>query len=387
MNKPTCTFLLLLACYAHSFAQQVLDGSNVREGRPITNGLVTVSGMYSDGYLRFVDELSVRFTNVIAGAMVEVNYKLKPEIRKETNGSLSGYLFPSKDGKQLEVTRAPHFRTKIAVSGTVVFMPPRKPTVFSELIVPENRDILTGWLLSEDTDLPKVKLQECDFLPKQPVQYSDPASFPNTNKSFAIFKFVDGFKLELVMTDGKTNNAVRTFKTVTIGAQQWMVENLDVSTFRNGDSIPEAKTPEQWSAAYRSESAAWCYYNNDPKYGEKYGRLYNWYVVNDPRGLAPSGWHIPTDKEWQMLIASCGGTSVAFSELKKSDGFAALPAGARWFKDASFNHLENITFWWAADKNDKWNAWYHAMHFGNKQIARDNGGMNTGHSIRCVKDK
>lgn len=191
--------------------------------------------------------------------------------------------------------------------------------------------------------------------------------------------------------DTKTKEPSKTpssdYKTVLIGSQEWMAENLDVSTFRNGDVIPEVKTPEEWLQLYFTASAAWCYYNNDPKNGEKYGKLYNWYAVNDPRGLAPVGWHVPTDKEWQTLINSCGGMSKAFNELKKPDGFATKAAGSRWFQNASFDHLGNITFWWSASKNDKLNAWYHAMHFGDKQVSRDNGGMNAGNSVRCVKDK
>lgn len=177
------------------------------------------------------------------------------------------------------------------------------------------------------------------------------------------------------------------FKTVTIGSQVWMAANLDVATFRNGDPIPEAKSKEDWLAAYGSESPAWCYYNNDPKNGQKYGRLYNWYAVNDPRGIAPAGWHVPTDSEWRELIATYGGMSSAYSKLKASDGFAALAAGARDFKTAVFHAQDNITFWWSASKNDKWNAWYHAMHFGYKQVGRDNGGMNAGHSVRLLKNK
>lgn len=177
------------------------------------------------------------------------------------------------------------------------------------------------------------------------------------------------------------------YKSVIIGSQEWMAENLRTSTFRNGDPIPEAKTAKEWLAAYKSESPAWCYYQNDPKNGKKYGKLYNWYAVNDSRGLAPTGWHVATDDEWQTLITSLGGMGAAFVGLKDPNGFNALPSGARYYKDASFNHMGNITFWWTTDKNDKWNAWYHAMHFGYKQVARDNGGMNTGHSVRCVKDR
>ncbi|MBA3027294.1 MAG: hypothetical protein FP816_00545 [Desulfobacteraceae bacterium] len=189
------------------------------------------------------------------------------------------------------------------------------------------------------------------------------------------------------MSDEAPDKATQLYKTATIGSQEWMVENLDVSTFRNGEAIPEAKTAQEWLASYGSESPAWCYYNNDPQNGEKYGKLYNWYAVSDPRGLAPEGWHVPTDSEWQTLITSCGGTGSAFAKLKDPGGFAAKACGARFYEDASFNHMGNITFWWTAGKNDKWNAWYHAMHFGYQQVARDNGGMNTGHSVRCVRDK
>ena len=177
------------------------------------------------------------------------------------------------------------------------------------------------------------------------------------------------------------------YKTVTIGQQVWLAANLNTSHYRNGDPIPEVKTAAEWKECYEQEKGAWCNYNNDPKNGEKYGKLYNWYAVNDPRGIAPKGWHVASDGEWKTLIASMGGNNSAFMKLKDPAGFNALPSGARYYKDASFNHMGNITFWWTANKNDKWNGWYHAMHFGYKQVARDNGGMNTGHSVRCVKDK
>lgn len=76
-------------------------------------------------------------------------------------------------------------------------------------------------------------------------------------------------------------------QTVTIGTQVWRTKNLDVATFRNGDSIPQAKTNEEWEKAAENQQPAWCYYNNDPANGAKYGKLYNWYAVNDSRGLAP----------------------------------------------------------------------------------------------------
>ena len=109
------------------------------------------------------------------------------------------------------------------------------------------------------------------------------------------------------------------YKTVTIGTQVWMKENLNVSTFRNGDSIPEAKTEEEWRAAGDAKQPAWCYYDNDPKNGEKYGKLYNWYAVNDSRGLAPAGYHVPTDEEWSVLIGFLGDD--AGKKMKSTSGW------------------------------------------------------------------
>ncbi len=97
---------------------------------------------------------------------------------------------------------------------------------------------------------------------------------------------------ELVDFDGNI------YKTVKIGDQVWMAENLGVSRYRNGDPIPEVQDPEKWKSL---KTGAWCYYKNDEEYGEIYGKLYNWHAVNDPRGLAPEGWHVPSDKEWMKL--------------------------------------------------------------------------------------
>lgn len=134
-------------------------------------------------------------------------------------------------------------------------------------------------------------------------------------------------------------------KEVTIGNQVWMSENLNVDKFRNGDPIPQAKTDEEWQEAGINQQPAWCYYDNDPANGEKYGKLYNWYAVNDPRGLAPKGWKIPSDEEWSRLTDFLGGERVAGTKMKYTDfwadyegksgngtnesGFSGLPGGYR----------------------------------------------------------
>ena len=112
------------------------------------------------------------------------------------------------------------------------------------------------------------------------------------------------------------NNVSKTSDTVTIGSQIWATKNLSVTTFRNGDNIPEAKTSEEWKKAGKEKKAAWCYYNNDPANGEKYGKLYNWYAVSDPRGIAPEGYHVPGSLEWERLISGLGGNYAAGKKLK-----------------------------------------------------------------------
>ena len=113
----------------------------------------------------------------------------------------------------------------------------------------------------------------------------------------------------------------RVYKTVKIGSQVWMAENLNASIFRNGDPIPQAKTDEEWNRAGKNKQPAWCYYNNDPANGAKYGKLYNWYAVNDLRGLAPVGYHIPSDAEWTRLTDYLGGAEKAGPKMKSKQGW------------------------------------------------------------------
>lgn len=104
---------------------------------------------------------------------------------------------------------------------------------------------------------------------------------------------------------------------VTIGRQKWMTKNLNVDKFRNGDPIPEARTYREWVEAAEDEMPAWCYYDNDTANGEKYGKLYNWYAVSDPRGIAPEGWHVPSKAEWKMLTDYLCGDLQAELKMRK----------------------------------------------------------------------
>jgi uncharacterized protein (TIGR02145 family) len=121
------------------------------------------------------------------------------------------------------------------------------------------------------------------------------------------------------MTDKEGN----IYKTVEIGKQEWMAENLNVSYFHNGDPIPEAKTDEQWKTAGDKEQPVWCYYDNDPANGKKYGKLYNWYAVDSLlRKISPIGWKIPSKREWEMLTDFLGGIKVAGTKMKNQEGWS-----------------------------------------------------------------
>lgn len=191
-------------------------------------------------------------------------------------------------------------------------------------------------------------------------------------------------------------SALQAQQEVRIGSQIWSRENLRVDTFRNGDRIPQAATPEEWMQAGDDGKPAWCYYNNDPANGKKYGKLYNWFAVNDPRGLAPAGWHIPSDEEWKKMAASLGGESVAAIKLRSktgwdnpavttnASGFSALPGGARSYS-GDFNGVGYTGRFWSSTRfNDfKAGCWYITADVSNLYFGN---GLKDGYSVRCVKD-
>ncbi len=185
---------------------------------------------------------------------------------------------------------------------------------------------------------------------------------------------------------------------LTIGTQAWTSKNLEVSTYRNGDVIPQVTDPTTWASL---TTGAWCYYNNDPATGAIYGKLYNWYAVNDPRGLAPQGWHIPTDAEWATLGTNLGGNSVAGGKMKvtgttywaspntgatNETGFGGLPGG---FRNSDGNFYNKLTdgYYWSATSSGASDALFRYLNSGNANLNTFSGlSKKLGYSIRCVKD-
>ena len=184
---------------------------------------------------------------------------------------------------------------------------------------------------------------------------------------------------------------------IKIDNQVWMAKNLGVDKFCNGDLIPEAKTEEEWKKADQNKQPAWCYFNNEPSNGAKYGKLYNWYAVKDPRGLAPKGWHIPSDAEWTKLINFLGGKGVAGTKMKSSagwknnsngsnvSGFNGLPGGCR-DEDGDFKNIEEDGYWWSSSEDDGDDALLLSLSYMRGYTFRFDYYKAEGLSVRCLRD-
>lgn len=227
-------------------------------------------------------------------------------------------------------------------------------------------------------------------------------------------------------------------QTVTIGTQVWMTKNLDVSTFRNGDPIPQAKTDEEWETAKNNNQPAWCYYENKSENGAKFGKLYNWFAVNDVRGLAPVGFHVPSNSEWKTLSAflgdeftigekmkstsgwksyseertktcpNCASWNLEYRKKvpcntckdsrkvtaqktthsgngKNSSGFSGLPGGFR-VDYGKFYSIGKDGFWWCSDENSSGRAYFTRLYNDINNIHFDYNDVSYGFSVRCIKD-
>ena len=190
---------------------------------------------------------------------------------------------------------------------------------------------------------------------------------------------------------------------IRIGNQEWSIKNLDVDSFRNGEIIPECKTVEEWESAGEDGNPAWCYYENNKTNGEKYGKLYNWYAVKDLKGLAPTGWHIPSDDEWAHLIENLGGKDTAGPKMKQKEGwnndgngnnesgFSGLPHGYRGnqeptYYDCNFGDVGKLGGWWSSTEKDRDNAWGRDLFYRDASIGRFYTSKKDGNAVRCIQD-
>ena len=193
------------------------------------------------------------------------------------------------------------------------------------------------------------------------------------------------------------------YHTVTIGTQVWMVENLKVTRFRNGDPIPKVTENAEWD---RLLSAAYCDYDDTISNVATYGRLYNWYAVDDSRDSAPIGWHVPTNEEWETLGTYLGGNTVAGGKLKEtggshwispnlgannSSGFFGLPGGIRASYEKSigeFKYIGQIGAFWSSTELSESEAWMRFLTNYDGVLTRAElpTYKSFGYSVRCIKD-
>jgi uncharacterized protein (TIGR02145 family) len=222
-----------------------------------------------------------------------------------------------------------------------------------------------------------------------------------------------GNTLQLVTKDfGKvTDIDGNVYYTVTLGTQEWMVENLKVTHYRNGDPIPNVTNDSAWSIL---TTGAWCEYNNQAVNGVTYGKLYNWYALEDSRNIAPSGWHLPTNADWSGLMDYLSfngyGFATNINEIAKSiasqsgwqtdgtpgtvgndqrsnnkSGLSALPGGYRYI-DGTFKYNKSYCFWWTSTDISSDVAWYYYLNSFSSFNFNDFTIKSLGMSVRCVKD-
>ena len=196
-----------------------------------------------------------------------------------------------------------------------------------------------------------------------------------------------------IVTDADGNS----YTTVAIGSQVWMKENLKTTRYNDHTPIADVADSIAWT---QLSTGAYCDYQNDTANGSTYGRLYNWYSVNDPRGICPPGWHVPTDSEWSVLTRDLGGDNIAGGAMKdvadnlwtlldtgatNSSGFTALPSGDRHYM-GPFVTLGYYAFWWSSSEYDAADAWQRNVNYNNVAVGRSSVRKTYGLSVRCIRN-
>lgn len=208
-----------------------------------------------------------------------------------------------------------------------------------------------------------------------------------------------GQPLEETVTDVDGN----VYHTVKIGTQVWMVENLKTSNYRDGSEILNGNYADPWNGI---AIGAYCDYEGKDYHSALYGKLYNWAAAVDPRNIAPEGWHVPSDEEWNLLenylISSSDTSQVANGVgglLKKaseqwntpntgatnSTGFTAIPGGRR-SNLGFYAYYGEKCYWWTSTSGTEIDAWFRSVHYNNSEITRSKFDKTGAMSIRCVKD-
>lgn len=232
--------------------------------------------------------------------------------------------------------------------------------------------------------------------------YGQEIRLKNKGDIYAPYKIVSNLGPGVEDVDGNF------YTTIILGnGQEWMGENLNTTRYANGDTIPNVKCNKVWAEL---DYGAWSYYNNDSTYEQPYGKLYNWFVIGDSRNVCPSGWHIPTDKEWTILVRyldpiamnntnDAGGKMKTTGSIENEDsywetpnkgagnesGFSALPGGYR-YNEGSFYNIGKNGYWWSSTMHDPASAWSRYIYSKFDVVSRYYYYKKGGFSIRCLKD-
>lgn len=219
------------------------------------------------------------------------------------------------------------------------------------------------------------------------------------------------FRVKIIADDSKFETGTvkdidgNLYQTVKIGEQWWMAENLKVTHYRNGDTILHVTDATTWSAIWFEGTGAWCNYNNDPSNTAIYGRLYNWLAVADSSNIAPTGWHVPNDMEWQTLLDYLGGENIAGMKMKSigtieggdglwrspnigatnSSGFTALPSGCR-DSGGPYTSLGEQALFWSSSELDIYSAPSLYLIYDDSYVGHWGFDKGWGKSVRCVQD-
>ncbi len=216
---------------------------------------------------------------------------------------------------------------------------------------------------------------------------SDSTILLTNNKPISVIKNNDS----IVDIDGNV------YHSITIGTQTWMVENLKVTKYSNGEKISNITDYSQWSEL---TLGAYCDYLNVATNSDLYGHIYNWNAVNDNRKIAPKGWHVATEVDWTTLFNYLGGNNVAGGKMKEEgkdrweypnsnatneSGFTALPSGVR-SSNGEFGSIERSCTWWADTKYNESNAICYSLDYSDAKVERNDNEKTFGFSVRCIKD-
>jgi len=218
--------------------------------------------------------------------------------------------------------------------------------------------------------------------------------------SYPFGKYIKEARAGTKVTDYDGN----VYNTVIIGSQVWMIENLKVTHYLNGDHIPNVTDDAKWA---KLKTGAWCYYENESGNNEPFGKLYNWYAVDDIRNLCPPGWHIPSFEDWQTLIDFLGGYKVAGLKMKSvrywskerrnqhrnnnQSRFSALPGGYRRSDDGKYTYANMEAYYWSStEASNRKEACYILLHYSYARVYLDTYGYSSkkssGFSVRCIRD-